>query len=77
MFKTLKNLEKESQNYKGKITYKDKEKYINNMKKLQAPVLKQLFIFQKVLSNDKNFSDNHVNYPKFMNIKASDINKIK
>ena len=77
MFKTLKNLEKESQNYKGKITYKDKEKYINNMKKLQAPVLKQLFILQKVLSNDKNFSDNHVNYPKFMNIKASDINKIK
>ena len=71
IYDTLKNLEKESKNYPGRIIYKDKIKHVNEIKIIQAPVLKQLFKLQKEIkpNDNRNISYKSINTNYFMNLK--------
>ena len=69
IYDTLKNLEKESKNYPGRIIYKDKIKHVNEIKIIQAPVLKQLFKLQKEIkpNDNRKISYKSINTNYFMN----------
>ena len=71
IYDTLKNLEKESKNYPGRIIYKDKIKHVNEIKIIQAPVLKQLFKLQKEIkpNDNRKISYKSINTNYFMNLK--------
>ena len=71
MYHTLKKLEKDSINYPGRIIYKDKLKHVNEIKEIQAPVLKQLFKLQKEIKKNDNrkISYKSINTNYFMNLK--------
>ncbi len=71
MYHTLKKLEKDSINYPGRIIYKDKLKHVNEIKEIQAPVLKQLFKLQKQIKKNDNrkISYRAINTNYFMDLK--------
>ena len=72
LIETMKNIKKESKNYKGKIILYDKIKEFNKIKKIQTPILKQLFLLNKEinLNEEDKLSQKQISSNTFMDMKV-------
>ena len=72
LIETMKNIKEESKNYKGKIILYDKIKEFNKIKKIQTPILKQLFLLNKEinLNEEDKLSQKQISSNTFMDMKV-------
>ena len=72
LIETMKNIKEESKNYKGKIILYDKIKQFNKLKKIQTPILKQLFLLNKEinLNEEDKLSQKQISSNTFMDMKV-------
>ena len=68
----MKNIKEESKNYKGKNILNDKIKEFNKKKKIQTPILKQLFLLNKEinLNEEDKLSQKQISSNTFMDMKV-------